>query len=187
METAISKRCAQEKKQLQKQLKNKQITQKVFSSKQRDIEKWVSHEKHEIRQKRAKVQDTCGDIGAYLQKIEKDKKIMMDHIGSSTSTPRKRSSSFVSESQDSLNIQKAKDQLRDIKDGRIGGQQPETKYINKKREYVRKLMKEKHSAIEKGVKDKIQNYESEMIDEMLQAAINLDVDAEIEKRVDIAR
>lgn len=28
---------------------------------------------------------------------------------------------------------------------------PETKYLNKKRDYVRKLMKEKNEAIERGV------------------------------------
>ena len=41
--------------------------------------------------------------------------------------------------------------------------------------------------MERGVKEKIRNFESEMIDEMLQAALNIDVDKEIESRLDRAR
>jgi hypothetical protein len=57
--------------------------------------------------------------------------------------------------------------LRGVRDGHLGGEKPETKYLNKKRAYVRQLMKEKQEAVDRGVKDKMRNYESEMIDEML--------------------
>lgn len=80
-----------------------------------------------------------------------------------------------------------KEQLRDLREGRLGGEKPETKYLNKKREFVRQLMHEKRDAVDKGVKDKLQNMESEMIDEMLQAALNLDVDQEVETRLEKAR
>jgi hypothetical protein len=46
---------------------------------------------------------------------------------------------------------------------------------------------EKKKAIEKGVKDKIVNLESDMIDEMMQTALNIDIDEEIEKRVKLAK
>jgi hypothetical protein len=45
------------------------------------------------------------------------------------------------------------------------------------------LLVEKQKAIERGVKDKIGNLESEMIDEMMKTALEIDVEAEIEKRV----
>ena len=48
-------------------------------------------------------------------------------------------------------------------------------------------MKEKREAIDRGVKEKMGHLESEMIDEMMQAALNLDVDQEVEKRVAMAR
>jgi len=35
--------------------------------------------------------------------------------------------------------------------GLVGNEMPETKYLNKKRDYVRRLMKEKNDAIERGV------------------------------------
>jgi hypothetical protein len=79
-----------------------------------------------------------------------------------------------------------KDELRRVREGK-NGEHPETKYINKKKEYVRQLMKEKTEAVERGVKEKMKNYESEMVDEMLQAALNLDVNQEVEKRIEVAR
>lgn len=49
------------------------------------------------------------------------------------------------------------------------------------------MLIEKRKAIEKGVKEKIGNLESEMIDEMMQTALNIDIEAEIEKRVKLAK
>ena len=37
------------------------------------------------------------------------------------------------------------------------------------------------------MKEKMKNYESDMVDEMLQAALNLDVNTEVEKRIEVAR
>lgn len=48
-------------------------------------------------------------------------------------------------------------------------------------------MKEKKEAVERGVKEKMRNLESEMIDDMLYHALNLDVDKEIETRIEHAR
>lgn len=152
-----------------------------------DLDKWVTGERNEIKAKRAKVQDTCADIGAFLQKTEKEKKYMLDCLGGNTPRGLRRSSSQLTDSQDSEGLRQVKDQLRGIREGGLGGEKPETKYLNKKRDFVKQLMKEKKSAVEKGVKDKMRNFESEMIDEMLQAALNLDVDAEVENRIEIAR
>jgi hypothetical protein len=44
-------------------------------------------------------------------------------------------------------------------------------------------MIEKKDAIDKGVKDRMKDLENDMVDEMMQAALNLDVDEEIEKRI----
>lgn len=48
-------------------------------------------------------------------------------------------------------------------------------------------MMEKKEAIDKGVKDRMKDLESDMIDEMMQAALNLDVENEIEKRIALAK
>ena len=108
-----------------------------------------------------------------MEKLERDKKMVDDWLGTSA-TPREReriislrkSPSQVSDSQDSDGLKQVKDQLRGIRAGKYG-QGPETKYLNKKRDFVRQLMKEKREAIDKGVKEKMRNYESELIDEML--------------------
>lgn len=92
---------------------------------------------------------------------------MMERLGSTSSTPRKRSISQLSESYDSEGLKQVKDQLRNIREGSLGGDRPETKYLNKKKEYVRQLMEEKKAAVERGVKEKLKDFESEMIDEML--------------------
>ena len=48
-------------------------------------------------------------------------------------------------------------------------------------------MIEKKQAIDKGVKDRMTDLENDMVDEMMQAALNLDVEDEIEKRIQLAK
>lgn len=48
-------------------------------------------------------------------------------------------------------------------------------------------MIEKKEAIEKGVRERMKDLESDMVDEMMQAALGLDVDNEIEKRIEMAK
>ena len=114
---------------------------------------------------------------------------MLDQLPSAQSTPRglRRSASNVSASQDSEGLKAVKEQLRDLKSGHLGGEKPETRYLNKKREFVRQLMKEKKEAVDRGVSDKMKNIESDMIDDMLYHALNLDVEKEIDSRLEIAR
>lgn len=126
----------------------------------------MSAERKEIGEKRAKVQDTYGEIGSFLKKLEQDKHLIMDKL-SNQSTPRnglRRSTSNLSITN---SIKDVREQIREIQDGKIGDLKPETKYLNKKREYVRQLIKEKQSAIDRGVKDKMRDLESDMIDEAM--------------------
>ena len=53
---------------------------------------------------------------------------------------------------------------------------PELKYIEKKRDFVNDLMAQKNEAIERGVKEEMSKYEGAMLDDMMQHALNLDVD-----------
>ena len=48
-------------------------------------------------------------------------------------------------------------------------------------------MIEKKAAIDKGVKNRMKDMESDMVDEMMQAALTLDVEEEIEKRIAMAK
>ena len=80
-----------------------------------------------------------------------------------------------------------KEQMHDLKQEKMGGEAPETKYLNKKRDLVKKLMAEKKDAVERKVRDKMKNLESDMIDEMMQTALNLDVDQEVDRRIEKAR
>ena len=101
----------------------------------------------------------------------------MDKL-SNQSTPRKVGQINRSNSQLSItnSLKDMQDQLKEIQEGHIGGVQPETKYLNKKREYVRQLIQEKKNAIDRGVKERVRNLESDMIDEAMQMALQLDVD-----------
>lgn len=90
-------------------------------------------------------------------------------------------------SKDSETLKYVKEQIKEIREGKVGGEKPETKYLNKKKEFVKQLFDEKQQAIERGVKEKVVNLESNMIDEMMQMALNIDIEAEIEKRVQLAK
>ena len=68
-----------------------------------------------------------------MLKVEQDKKLMMNMVNES---PRINRSQLTDYSQDSDGIKAVKDELRAVRDGKYGNQ-PETKYINKKKEYVR--------------------------------------------------
>ena len=123
-----------------------------------------------------------------MKKIEQDKQLLMETgLDSARSTPRKYGQSQGSVSASAAGLRQLQDQLEDVRAGTIGGTRPETKYINKKRDFVRQLMVEKKDAIDKGVKDRMKDLESDMVDEMMQAALNLDVDDEIEKRIQMAK
>lgn len=184
IEVAVAKKSENQKKALKKQLERKKISQSTFTKKQRELEKWVTAERREINEKRRKVKDTCQEIGGFMAKIEKDKQLVMEGLNSAGSTPRglRKSISQNSVSQVSASVpglEAVQEQLRGLKGGQIGGAGPETKYINKKREFVRELMREKKEAIEKGVKERMGELESDMVDEMMQAALGLDVETEI--------
>lgn len=57
----------------------------------------------------------------------------------------------------------------------------------KKKVTAKKLLQEKEKAIQEGIKQKMKNIEAEYVDELLNEALNLDVDREIEKRIKGAR
>ena len=64
----------------------------------------MTAERNDIKQKRAKVKDTCADIGAHMKRMEKDKKMMLEAMNSANSTPRKRSNSRLSDSNESESL-----------------------------------------------------------------------------------
>ena len=66
------------------------------------------------------MQDTCGEIAQFLNKLDKDKKIMLDGLNSSSNTPRglRKSASQISASGDS-EVQMIKEQMHDLKNERI--------------------------------------------------------------------
>ena len=118
-------------------------------------------------QKRVKVKDTCDEISTYLTKIEKDKKVMMNEFknGYGSTSSRSVKSSHRS-SHSSPSNRELKKQISDYKRQREEGEMPSTKYVNRKRDMIRQLMKEKQTAIEKGVQERLQQMEVDMIHDM---------------------
>ena len=108
LETAVEKKQNNEKKQLQKDFDTRAISPTTYKKKSRDLEKWVTGERQQIEEKRAKVKDTYAEIGQYMKKLEKDKKLVLDGLNS---TPRQRnrksllrSPSNLSASQSSIGV-----------------------------------------------------------------------------------
>lgn len=60
---------------------------------------------------------------------------------------------------------------------------PEARSIEKKKAAARKLIAEKEKAIEEGLKNKLKKIEQQQADKMLDLALNLDVQKEIDKRI----
>ena len=46
-------------------------------------------------------------------------------------------------SKDSETLKYVKEQIKEIREGKVGGEKPETKYLNKKKEFVKQLFDEK--------------------------------------------
>jgi hypothetical protein len=100
-----------------------------------------------------------------VQKIEQDKKFALDALNSSDNSPVSESHSFLS----SREMKDAKMQLDRLK--RQREDEPEVRYLKKKKEYAAKLMKEKEKAIERGLRERMSEMEGEMVDELMQAAL----------------
>lgn len=96
IEAAIDKQSSRQKKQLKSQLKKNKISKETFKKKSQEIEKWVSGERREIELKRQKVKDTCEDIGGFIQKLETEKKVVLNELNVSNASPNSARSSSVS-------------------------------------------------------------------------------------------
>jgi len=59
---------------------------------------------------------------------------------------------------------------------------PEQKYAEKKREAAVKLLEQKEKAIQKALATKMQQYSGQQADELLARALELEIEAEVERR-----
>jgi len=107
-----------------------------------------------------------------ILKLEKDKRSMLEKIGSPKNSLRKSdisSSSAIDskdleeESTDSLRVRHAKNQIHwlgnDLKMGK-----GKDKKIEKKKNTAKKLLDEKEKAIEEGIKEKLRDIETDHVD-----------------------
>jgi len=147
----------------------------------------VSAERREIKQKRSKFKDTCDEIATFITTIEKDKKVMMSEMAHGYKASPSHSEASSRYSQSSPRFNEMRKQMYDVKDRLAEGDKPNTRYINKKRDMIKDLMKRKQQAIEKGVSERLQDLEGDMVEDLMQAVIDLDVEKEVEKRIEMAR
>lgn len=82
IETAIEEKKKNEESKLKADLKKNLISPRTFKRKERDLEKWVTKERDELQNKKIKMAQTYEEIGSYLSKLESEKKIMLEKIGS---------------------------------------------------------------------------------------------------------
>ena len=64
----------------------------------------------------------------------------------------------------------------------IIGVSPDQRYIQRKKEAAEQLIQEKEKVIQEQLNSKIRNLEKEMADEVLQQALEIDVEKEVERR-----
>ena len=78
------------------------------------------------------------------------------------------------DSRDSDEVKEAIRQSRKLKTG-LSGNDPEIKYLEKKRQAAATLIEEKEKAIKKGLMSKIASLEEENADELMKKALDLDI------------
>ena len=148
-----------------------------------DLDKWVNNEKKEIQERQKKVEK---DIGGYLRD--------RNYYDGVEGSPKRNSLgqigvgklSINEDSGDSQTLQDAIRQQKMLETG-LTGLSPDQKYLLKKKEAAQALLEQKEKAIQEGLKAKLENYQEDVAEELIQKALNLDVNEEINKRYQAAR
>jgi hypothetical protein len=68
-------------KKLKNDLKKRNISSNAYSRKVRELEKWVTAEKKEIKTVKKNIGDNYRDVDTYLAGLDKDKKSLVDKVG----------------------------------------------------------------------------------------------------------
>eukprot|EP00347_Sterkiella_histriomuscorum_P003387 403364494 len=194
-EKAIEEKRTEKEERIKKKLIKKEISPRTFKKKNSDIERWITQERKDFIKKQQKFMQSIGEMGSFINKLDLDKKSMIQQIGS----PRPHSSrsniisqsshdlSDINESSDeSLRVRQARDQLQKLTVD-LGKDDPESKAIAKKKKAAQKLIAEKEKAIEEGLKNKLKEIEGQQASKMLDLALNLDINKEIDKRINAAK
>jgi len=161
------------------------ISPRTYKRRKDELEKWVSRERRELNSKKEKVLETCFEMGDFIKKLGFEKRDIMEKLDS-IRRGNAASESEVSEisEHDSERTKKVKRQIKEYQGGRHQGGQGSNE---KKRAAARKLLQEKEKAIKEGVKRRLQEIEGGHANEMIDAAMALDVEQEIERRLQAAR
>lgn len=179
MEKAIEEKKSEKEERIRKKLSRKEISPRTYKKRSSEIEKWVHQEKHELLKKQQKFMQSMGEMKVFINKLDLDKKSMLEKIGSprqplsssrqhiaSTSSLghannlNESSSALMESSDESLGVRQARDQLRRIAETQ-GLSDPEAKAIHKKKKAAQKLLAEKERAIEMGLKTKLKEIDKQ--------------------------
>lgn len=90
------------------------------------------------------------------------------------------------DSRDSDGVKEALRQSQLLRKG-LAPADPDSKYLEKKRQIATNLLEEKEKAIQKGLMTKLAALEAENADEMMKRALDMNVQSEINKRFELAR
>ena len=132
--------------------------------------------------KKKKMVQTVEEVGQYLSKLENDKKVMLEKIGSPRVQRRLLDSQssleyddLEEDSNESVRVRQARNQLRNLSKQINSSYDPQEAEVKKKKAAAKKLMLEKEKAIEEGLKDRLKSFESHQVDSMLNLALKIDV------------
>ena len=70
-----------EEKKLNTELHKKIISPRTYSQKSKELEKWVTRERRELKKKQQKMVQSIDEMGQYISNLERDKKYMVEHLG----------------------------------------------------------------------------------------------------------
>ena len=82
IEKAIDEKKVNETSKLKADLNKNLISPRTFKQRQKELESWVTNERRELHYKKRQVVQTFEEVGSYITRLESEKKIMLEKIGS---------------------------------------------------------------------------------------------------------
>lgn len=117
-----------------------------------------------------------------ISEFSNDRQALVNKVGQSPHRQRLLTSEALEDdSRDSDETREAIRQAQKIKSGQVNTD-PESRYLEKKRQAAQNLLEEKEKAIQKALASKMARLEQENADEMMKRALDLNVEEEANKR-----
>lgn len=187
IEMEIIKEKEQRETELRSRLKKKKLNNKTFATKVNELEKWAKTERKDIQERKAKIDYDYNNVKSLISDLKVDRQTLAEKIGVSPKRSRHANNyQLDDDSRDSDEVREAIRQSQKLRSG-LTSTDPESRYLEKKRQAANTLLEEKEKAIQKGLMNKLAQLEEENADQLMKQALDMNVQNEINKRFEMAR